>query len=133
MFLHVCMWLRKYASKSGVWHKMAGMCKHPWHTQGKEKEEWMEVKIGCPFAFILTKDLQIDSTLAIGLIITLPTPGPLTILNLLLGLPDFTGKHKVLTYSIYIDIDTCNISLLLSSFGVFMKCLSFVAFVGYQI
>jgi len=43
------------------------------------------VKIGYRFAFMLTTNLLIDSTLAIGLIITLPTPGHPIILNLLLG------------------------------------------------
>jgi len=52
----------------------------------------MEVKIGYRFAFMLTTNLLTDSTLAFGLIITLPTPGHLMTLNLPLGLPDFISK-----------------------------------------
>lgn len=77
----------------------------------------MEVKIGYHFAFMLTRDLLIDSPLAIGLIITLPTPERHITLNFLLGSPDFTGKLIVLMYSIHVVLPFCCLPLEYVFFG----------------
>lgn len=52
----------------------------------------MEGKTGCRFASLVMASLLINSRPAIGLIITLPTQERLTILSLLLGLPDSINK-----------------------------------------